>query len=341
MGGFACSSWYFLRFTSPDHQAGPFDPAAMAYWMPVDLYVGGTEHAVLHLLYARFWTKVLADEGILAFREPFSRLVNQGQLHGPDGQRMSKSRGNVIVPDEMVKKFGADALRVHGLFMAPFDQKADWNTDGMVGARRFLTRVWNLYQNWIGDQDLVGGVEEEKTFVDTPQSKLDFNLERERHITIQIVTERMEKFRFNTMISCLMEFVNILSESALDRKGKTQTFQACLETLLVLLAPTAPFIAEELWAQMGRPFSIHQQPWPVWDETLISCEQDIEIPIQVDGRRRGVISIYPDEKKDSVVDKAIKDPKIQDLVSSREISRTIYVPGKILNIVTRDRSPSS
>ena len=154
----------------------------------------------------------------------------------------------------------------------------------------------------------------------------------------EAVTERMEKFRFNTMISSLMEFVNLLSEYDLDGKGNTQTFQACLETLLVLLAPTAPFITEELWEQMGRPFSIHQQNWPVWDEALTNEEQDVEIPIQVNGRRRGVISILPDEKKDSVVDKAMKVPEIQGYVSSREISRTIYVPGKILNIVTREKS---
>ncbi len=193
MGGFACSSWYFLRFTSPHFHDGPFDPVAMKYWMPVDLYVGGAEHAVLHLMYARFWTKVLADEGLLPFREPFAKLINQGQLHGADGQRMSKSRGNVITPDEMVAEYGADALRIYGMFMAPFEQNVDWNTNGITGARRFSEPGLEFGFVLLGSLTNKG---------------VDPDLEKELHRTIKAVTERIETFRFNTMISALMEFVN-------------------------------------------------------------------------------------------------------------------------------------
>ncbi len=157
MGGFACSSWYFLRFASPDYHQGPFDPQAVQYWLPVDLYVGGAEHAVLHLLYARFWTRVLADAGLVNFREPFTKLLNQGQLLAPDGNRMSKSRGNVITPDSMVEIHGADALRIYELFMAPFDQDIRWSTDGIHGASRFLNRIWNLYvETFTGSNQATG-----------------------------------------------------------------------------------------------------------------------------------------------------------------------------------------
>jgi leucyl-tRNA synthetase len=317
MGGFACSSWYFLRFTSPHYHDGPFEPQSMNYWMPVDLYVGGAEHAVLHLLYARFWTKVLNDEGLVPFREPFSRLINQGQLHGVDGLRMSKSRGNVITPDEIVNEYGADALRIYGMFMAPFEQDVNWNTDGITGARRFLTRVWNLAQShW------------------RPNSEgFDPVLERERHRTIQAVTERIETFRFNTVISTLMEFVNSLYEQVNTDQWKTATFRDCLETLLVLLAPVAPYIAEELWIQTGHDFSVHQQIWPLFDKDLARVET-VEIPVQVDGKMRGKIRAGAQTSEVVVLQTVSETPEIQKYLDGQEISRVIYVPGKILNIVT-------
>jgi len=339
MGGFACSSWYFLRFTSPNQDNEAFDPDVMRYWMPVDLYVGGTEHAVLHLLYARFWTKVLADEGVLSFREPFARLVNQGQMHGPDGQRMSKSRGNVVVPDDMVDQYGADALRIHGLFMAPFEQKVEWNTEGMVGARRFLNRVWTLFQAyWIGNQNPETGCQIAEP--NRPPDADETRLEKKRHITIKAVTERIESLRFNTMVSTLMEFVNLLTDYSREGKWTTPTYQLCLKTLLTLLAPAAPYIAEELWHQTGHPFSVHQQNWPTWDESM-TRELMIEVPVQVDGRRRCVISIDANEGDDSVLQKAIEVPEIHAALRSREITRSVYVPGKILNIVTKEKAPSS
>jgi len=316
MGGFACSSWYFLRFTSPHYQEGPFEPQAMNYWMPVDLYVGGAEHAVLHLMYARFWTKVFADEGLLPFREPFSRLINQGQLHGPDGQRMSKSRGNVITPDEIVAEYGADALRVYGLFMAPFEQNVDWNTEGISGARRFLNRIWNLIVTYW--PSFVNG--------------LDPALERKRHRTIQAVTERIGTFRFNTMISALMEFVNVLYVRVNANQWRTVTFKEGLETLLILLAPTTPYIAEELWTQTGHEFSIHQQSWPTFDLELARVEP-MEIPVQINGKVRGIIQAEAQTSEAEALRTASLTPEIQKYLVGREIGRVIYVPGKILNIV--------
>jgi leucyl-tRNA synthetase len=266
MGGFACSSWYFLRFTSPHYDLGPFDKEAMRYWMPVDLYVGGAEHAVLHLLYARFWTKFLADAGLVPFREPFSKLKNQGQLMGPDGHRMSKSRGNVITPDDIVGVYGADTLRVHEIFIAPFEQDVDWSDEGIMGARRFLNRLWNL----VGD---------------TYQRSISFTevnreIEKKLHKTIRLITERIEGFKLNTMISELMEFVNFLYERYHSNTWKSASYHQALEILIIMVAPAAPYISEELWKLTGHTGSVHTQNWPQWDADL-AIDDLVEIAISV------------------------------------------------------------
>lgn len=320
LGGFACSSWYFLRFTNPHYQDGPFDPQTVDAWMPVDLYVGGVEHAVLHLLYARFWTKFLADEGLVSFREPFARLINQGQLHGPDGRRMSKSRGNVIVPDSVVAQYGADALRIYCLFMAPFEQNVDWNPEGISGAWRFLNRVWNLYQLYWNPE--------------VPATAVDPELGRERHKVIKAVSERIESFRFNTMVSALMEFLNRLYDHARAGQSETHTFQECLKTLMVILAPAAPHIAEALWAQCGFSYSVHQQAWPIWDEAK-TRDTSVSIGVQVDGRLRGNIQVGTAAAEAEALQAACQDPGLQKSLDGREITRVVYVPGKILNILTR------
>ena len=322
MGGFACSSWYFLRFTDPkygDPVTGPINPEAVRYWMPVDLYVGGAEHAVLHLLYARFWTEVMADAGLLTFREPFARLLNQGQLMGPDGRRMSKSRGNVITPDSMVEAHGADALRVYELFMAPFDQDVAWSTDGITGASRFLKRVWTLFGESYPASQTAGGV--------------DTALERLLHQTIRRTSERIEGFRFNTMISALMEFVNALSDRRRQNAWHTATFHRALETLMVLLAPVTPHIAEELWQLTGHSGSVHQQSWPVWDEELARQEM-VQVPIQINGKLREVIEVPVDTSQAEIEQLAYAQPKVQQHLGEKGITRVVYVPGKIFNIVT-------
>jgi leucyl-tRNA synthetase len=325
MGGFACSSWYFLRFTSPHYDKGPFKPDAMRYWMPVDLYVGGAEHAVLHLLYARFWTKFLADAGLIPFGEPFSKLLNQGQLMGPDGQRMSKSRGNVITPDKMVETYGADALRLYEMFMAPFDQDADWSTEGINGLRRFLNRIWNLY---------------EQTYLKSAAyTAEDVELERRTHQAVHQVTERIENLRYNTMVSALMEYVNELGDRWRSDSWRTKTYFQALETLMVLLAPSAPHIAEELWFLTGHQGSIHQQSWPHWDADL-AREEVVEVAVQVDGKLRTTLWIAVDNSKDEVLEQVLGLEKVQGHIAGRNIKNVIYVPGRVLNLVTSGKGDS-
>ncbi len=318
MGGFADSSWYFLRFTSPHTQDAPFDPQAMRYWMPVDLYVGGAEHAVLHLLYSRFWTQVMADAGIVPFREPFSRLLNQGQMYGPDGRRMSKSRGNVITPDSVVERFGADALRVYELFMAPFDQDIAWSTEGIFGARRFLNRVWSLFAAtyW-------GGANDEGT---------DPDLERLLHRTISHASQRLEGFRFNTLVSALMEFFNELSSLQQSGGWHTATFHRSLDTFMLLLAPLAPHISEELWQLSGHSGSVHRQAWPTWNADL-AREEIVQLAVQVNGKLRAVIAAPRNAGQDEIEALARADEKVKQYLENAQVVKVVYVPGKILNIV--------
>ncbi len=320
LGGFACSSWYFLRFTSPNYESGPFDPQKARYWMPVDLYVGGAEHAVLHLLYARFWTKVLADAGMVTFREPFSKLLNQGQMMGPDGSRMSKSRGNVVTPDHMIEAYGADALRLYEMFMAPFEQDANWNTDGINGTYRFLKRTWHLYK---------------ESYTASAQAKVeDLEVERWLHKTIRDVTERIEDFRLNTMVSALMEFVNALT--AIYQKGdwRTRSYHRAMETLLVLMAPAAPHISEEIWRLTGHPSSVHQEPWPQWNPRYLQ-EEVVDIAVQVDGKVRATMIVERNADQDEVASKARSHPKVSPYLVGSEVVTVIYIPRKIISIVTR------
>lgn len=319
MGGFACSSWYYLRFCSPDYDQGPFEPGAMRYWMPVDLYVGGAEHAVLHLLYARFWTKVMADAGLVPFREPFSKLISQGQMMGLDGQRMSKSRGNVVTPDKVADVYGADALRIYELFMAPFEQDVEWSSEGITGCWRFLNKVWNLYSNIYSAYNF--------------SARTDTELDRRLHKTIRMVTERIQTLRLNTVVSDLMEFINHLSDRQRREGWETASFQNALDVFLILLAPAAPHIAEELWQKTGHKGSVHQQTWPTWDENLVK-DETIQLAVQVNGRLRAVIDIPASADRNDVIDLGCSQEKVRQAIADHKIADTIYVPGKILNIVT-------
>jgi leucyl-tRNA synthetase len=319
MGGFACSSWYFLRFTSPHSSDGPFDLEKVRYWAPVDLYVGGVEHAVLHLLYARFWTHFLADQGLLNFREPFTKLLNQGQLMAPDGRRMSKARGNVITPDSIVDQYGADALRVYVLFMAPFEQDVDWSEAGINGARRFLNRVWNLYAGFYPAEE--------------SYDHIDAELEGVLHRVIQDVTQRIEQQRFNTVISSLMELTNLLYDRYNSEGWQSATYRQALEILLLLLAPIAPFITEELWKGTGHQGSIHLQDWPKWDQNLV-LDQQIQIPIQINGKKRTVVEVDAPTRRSEVEAAAFASPDVMRHLDGQKILEVIYVPGKILNIRT-------
>ncbi len=287
--------------------------------MPVDHYIGGAEHAVLHLLYSRFWVKVMADAGLVLFREPFPRLVSQGQMMGVDGQRMSKSRGNVITPDSVVDRYGADALRLYTLFMAPFDQDVNWSTDGITGARRFLNRIWHLYNETYAKS--------------TAAQDRDPELERLIHKLIRQATERIRDFRFNTMVSAFMEFSNFLVIRQKADRWRTATFHQALDSLMVLMAPTTPHICEELWQRTGHPGSVHQAQWLNWNPDL-ARDDVIRIPVQVNGRTREVIEVDSSIQEDEALRIALKQQKVAQFIGDQAITKVIFVPGKILNIIT-------
>jgi leucyl-tRNA synthetase len=328
MDGFACSSWYFLRFTSPDYDAGPFDPAAMRTWLPVDLYVGGAEHAVMHLLYARFWTKVMHDAELVPFVEPFTRLMNQGVVHAANGRRMSKSRRNVVTPDEVVARHGADSLRAFELFMAPFEQNVNWSEAGIAGVDRWLERVWNLVLSTR----------------QTSEVSEDFGsltrLRRATHRAIQQVTADLEAFKFNTMIAALMEYTNTLVKTRQSPACATPAWDEAIDVLLRLLAPACPHIAEELWARLGKPYSIHQQPWPAWDAALVA-EETFTLVVQVDGKVRDRIEAPAGLTEATATALALASPAVQRWLDGREPAQVHYVPGRLVSLSTRTGQDSS
>jgi leucyl-tRNA synthetase len=319
MGGFACSSWYFLRFADPWYTDGPFNPEAIRRWLPVDLYVGGAEHAVMHLLYARFWTKVLADAGLLHFREPFPRLRSQGIVHAADGKRMSKSRGNVVTPDEVVARYGADVLRIYLLFMAPFERNVNWDEEGIAGAERFLQRVWRLCRLTPAPGEAVEAAEQDA-------------LRRTLHKAIQKVTAEIEAMKFNTAVAAMMELSNSLAAHH-SAWGATPTFQEAAGVLIRLLAPFAPHIAEELWAQRqaGGP-SVHRQAWPVYDPAL-TVDETITLVIQVNGKVRDRIQVPAGIDEGQARRRALASEKVQRYLNGNPPRQVIVVPGTLVNVV--------
>jgi leucyl-tRNA synthetase len=326
MGGFACSSWYYLRFTSPDERDRPFDPERARVWMPVDLYVGGAEHAVMHLLYARFWYKVMGDAGLaVPGTEPFPQLRHQGQVLGPDGLRMSKSRGNVITPDQVVATHGADSLRLYELFVAPFEQTIHWSEEGISGCFRFLRRIWELV--------LSAHAEADGRWFDAD----DTELTRLLHQTIRRTTREIERFRFNTMVAGLMELTNALTERFRAGEWWTRPFQEAVEALPVLLAPSAPHIAEELWLRTGHDGSVHRQTWPEWDDDL-AREPVWTIVVQVDGRTRDRFEVPAGAAEDEIRAVAFARPQVRRFVPNPERAQVIYVPGRLVNVVTRPQA---
>ena len=321
MDGFACSSWYALRFASPHYAEGPFDPAALAVWGPPDLYVGGAEHAVMHLLYTRFWTKVMADAGIIPFREPFPVLRSQGVMHARDPEtgevtRMSKSKGNVVTPDSVAETHGADALRIYLLFMAPFENNTVWEEEGIAGAERFLQRVWRLVNEVIVNQP-----------ANYPTTQLTTTL----HQTIQRVTADTQAFKFNTAIAALMELLNAMS-SHHHEHGVTEELTEAMRIYILLLAPFAPHIVEELWARMGGAYSVHQQAWPEWNEAL-AAEEMITLVVQVNGKVRARIEVLANIDEGTAKETALTDAALRRYISGKKVRRVIYVPGRLVNIV--------
>jgi len=327
MGTFACSSWYYMRFTDPRNDAQPFDAKEVNYWCPVDTYVGGAEHAVMHLLYARFWTKVLYDLGIVSFIEPFQRLRNQGMIMAPqmkDGkyEKMSKSKGNVITPDEMVAQFGADALRAYEMFISDFSMATPWQTDGLAGTHRWLTRVWNLF---------LEPARENLPQANDEQLKL---LRRALHQTLKKVEDDINAFAFNTVISSLMTLTNVMVKAKDSARYPEAVWAEALNTLLLMLAPIAPFMAEEIWARLQRTYSIHQQKWPPYDADAAK-EELFTLIVQVNGKVRGKIELPVDVSEDEAKQKAFDDANVKKWVEGKKIERVLYVPERLLNVVVK------
>jgi len=322
MDGFACSSWYFLRFLDPKLETAPFDQEKAAYWLPVDLYVGGAEHAVMHLLYARFWTKIMFDEGLIPFNEPFAKLRNQGMMLAADGSRMSKSKGNIITPDEMVEKFGADTLRAFILFLGTFELEVAWSDEGIKGMYRFVNRVYDLIQEFPGGHG-------------TSMGENAIELNRLIHKTVKAVTVDINNFSFNTAIARLMEFLNGLNElSRTTQLPESSLWRDAVSTFLKLLAPITPFLAEELWEKIGEKGSVHAQSWPSWDERAF-IEDTVSLPVQVNGKLRDQIKFPIEWGENQVKEECLKSEKIQKWIGGKTIQKFIYVPKRMISFVVK------
>ena len=307
MPQWAGSCWYYLRYMDPHNTERLVDPEVEKYWMPVQLYVGGAEHAVLHLLYARFWHKFLYDIGVVSTDEPFNKLVNQGMILGEDGQKMSKSRGNVVNPDDVIDARGSDAMRLYEMFMGPLEAVKPWSTKDIVGIARFLDRVWK-----VGLKDRTPGVGDDGTV-------------RLVHRTVKKVTEDIEAMRFNTAISALMILSNELTKLSVIP-------EEALEALLLCLCPFAPHISEEIWERMGHETSIALAEWPSFDEAMCVDDQ-VELVVQVNGKLRSRISVETGMDQDALRALALEDPRIQKWTEGKTVRKVIVIPNKIVNIV--------
>jgi leucyl-tRNA synthetase len=314
MDTFMDSSWYWYRYLSPHYDMGPFDPERGQKWLPVDQYTGGIEHAILHLLYARFFTKVMRDLGLVDFDEPMTRLRNQGTILGPDGQKMSKSRGNVVNPQEYVDRFGSDALRCFLMFIGPWNEGGPWDGKGIEGVSRWLRRALSL---------TVGG--------DSSGGEADpSELSRRTNRLVKKITGDLEAFRFNTAIAALMEHTNYL----LAVRGRVEAgeWEEALRTFDLVLAPFAPHHAEEIWASLGEPYSVHEQAWPGYEEALIRAEE-ITLVVQVNGKLRDRVTVPADISEEAATEVALASAKVRPHVEGRNLRKSVYVPGRLVNLV--------
>lgn len=375
MGGFACSSWYFLRFADPHNDVEAFSRQALDYWLPVDMYVGGAEHAVMHLLYARFWTKALHDFGLLGFNEPFTQLRNQGMMLAytpgravgadeageadeedeapiedwkvlrpeerasiPEDQwiwrwvKMSKSYGNVITPDEAAEQYGADALRIYEMFVAPFEDTVQWSDEGIRGCVRFAGRVWRLvarHAEGFSSGTWQAGIAGAKG--------KDLALRRKTHQTIIKVGEDVEGFAFNTAVAALMEWVNSMYEvsNALPAGDRSAALDEAIETLVLLLAPFAPHMADEMWEGLGKEGFLYRHPWPEADRKLAAEQDIITIVVQVNGKVRDRLDVPADTTMDQAQEQALALPNVQKHTEGKEVVKVVAVPGKLVNVVVK------
>ncbi|MFZ5904460.1 MAG: leucine--tRNA ligase [Chloroflexota bacterium] len=318
MDTFMCSSWYHLRYLSPKYDMGPFDEAEYNYWMPVDTYTGGIEHATMHLLYTRFFHKALRDAGIVEGNEPMLQLRNQGIILGGDGDKMSKSKGNVVAPDELVAQHGTDALRTYLMFAYRWQEGGPWNSQGIDGTSRWLRRVWTLFT----DQTRLGAAPDETKRI----------LRRRVHQTLRRVTRDFEDFEFNTIISSLMELLNEMYKAREAGAVGSNEWKEAQEIYLKMLAPVAPHVAEELWSQLGKPYSVHQQAWPKVDEAAAK-EDMIELPVQVNGKVRDRITVSADAGEDEIKSAALTSETVQKYLEGKAPKKVIVAQRKLVSIV--------
>ncbi len=320
MDTFVDSSWYFLRYCSPHDDAGPFDRARVDEWLPIHLYTGGAEHAVMHLMYFRFFTKALRDLGLVGIDEPTQKLRNQGQILGADHNRMSKSRGNVQAPDALVERYGADTVRAFLMFIGPWDQGGPWSPSGIDGIHRWLSRAWGAAIATEGSAE-----------ADDPETERA--VRRAAHVTIGEVTADIEGMHFNTAISRLMELTNALVRARETGLGGSAAYAEAADTLVLLMAPFTPHIAEELWERRGHPYSVHTKPWPVADAALTATET-IELPVQVDGKLRDRLVVTPDTPADEIERLVLASEHVQRYLNGRAPARVVQIPGRLVNVVT-------
>lgn len=313
MPQWAGSCWYYLRYIDPKNDQALADPEKLKEWLPVDIYIGGAEHAVLHLLYARFWHKFLYDIGVVSTKEPFQKLFNQGMILGENNEKMSKSKGNVVNPDEIVGTHGADTLRLYEMFMGPLEASIAWSTQGLDGSRRFLDRIWRL----LVDEN--GGISEKVQTVDSS------SLEKVYHQTVKKVTEDFEGLRFNTAISQLMVFINDAYKSPVLPRDYVEGF-------VKLLAPICPHIAEELWSKLGHSESISYEAWPAFDEAKL-VDDEVEIVVQINGKVKAKLMVPSDANKEALEQIAMDDIVVKEQIDGKTVRKVIAVPGKLVNIV--------
>jgi leucyl-tRNA synthetase len=331
MDTFVDSSWYFYRYTSAKNDKAAFDTDTVAYWFPIDQYIGGVEHAILHLIYSRFWTKVMRDLGLIKNDEPIERLFTQGMVI-KNGAKMSKSKGNVVSPDEMISRFGADSARMYSLFAAPPDRDLDWQEDGVAGVSRFLAKVYRFVTRYAENARGVQGQP------GSDISKTSQHLLRKLHQTIrQITLDFDERWHFNTCVAALMKLMNELTaaEPEVDRGNvSAEVLSSILNSVVLMLAPFAPYLAAELWERLGNDNAVLRQPWPAYDEAL-AREDEIEIPVQVGGKLRAVIRVPVGIEQPALRDAAMADPAVKRFTEGRQIIKVIIVPNKLVNLLVK------
>lgn len=313
MPQWAGSCWYYLRYIDPNNDEALVDPELAKRWLPVDIYVGGAEHAVLHLLYARFWHKFLYDIGVVTTKEPFQKLFNQGMILGEGNEKMSKSKGNVVNPDDIVKSHGADSLRLYEMFMGPLDSSKPWSTNGLDGSRRFLDRIWRLLVDENGQLSA--------KVTDTSSA----NMEKAYHQTVKKVTEDFEAMHYNTAISQMMVFIN-------EGYKAEQISKEYVEGFIKLISPIVPHIAEELWSILGHNDTIVYEEWPTFDESKL-VDNEVEIPVQIKGKVRAKLLVAKDASKEELEALALASEQVQQWLEGQEVKKIIAIPGKMVNIV--------